>query len=281
MTMLTVNYRYAGRYKPSYLSNPEIEAVAKSVRAQLVGDNVDALPLARLNEISRLRVNGLDFELWISLDNPVTDRQTGETVCGLCEIDPDAGTEVALLFVSPPHAGMTDELVLSTFGHELGHALFEAPGWIADSKQGPGLFGSAVATNRQAYRTTTANADHLSKVGSAAAASSLSKEGDRDRDMRFAEYRANEFMGSLLVPRDRLTSAVLAIASNYDVKMTHGPCLLTGEPPSSVVLMADSAMGKFDLDNLQKALGKQFGVHGRFIEVRMDRYGMLGSSRAN
>jgi len=140
MTSLSVAYRYSGHFRPHFLKNPEIEETANAVRAQLIAQDADRLPLATLREISSLNVNGLRFDLWVSLDHAVTDHETGETVCGLCEFDPGAGEDAVSLLVSPVGEGMTDELVLSTFGHELGHAVFDAPGWIADSKVSPGLF---------------------------------------------------------------------------------------------------------------------------------------------
>jgi hypothetical protein len=42
--------------------------------------------------------------------------------------------------VSPVGVNASEELVLSTLGHELGHAIFDAPGWIVDASKGPGLF---------------------------------------------------------------------------------------------------------------------------------------------
>lgn len=139
MTSISVAYRHSGHFRPLFLKNPAIEETASAVRAQLVAEDTDRLPISTLREISRLNVNGLCFDLWVSLDHPVTDHETGEQVCGLCEFDPGAGEDAVSLLVSPVGEGMTEELVLSTFGHELGHAVFDAPGWIADSKVAPPL----------------------------------------------------------------------------------------------------------------------------------------------
>ena len=282
MSLLTVNYRYSGRYKPNYLNNAMIEETANVVRSQLVSSETDAVALPVLREISHLRVNGVSFDLWVDLDQPVSDRETGEPVCGLCEIDPGAGTDVAILCISPVGDGMTEELVLSTFGHELGHAIFEAPGWIADCKAGPGLFGQPTDAIRHAYRTTTSDAEHLSRVSTSPCdASMMVKETNREKEMRIAEYRANEFMGSLLVPRNRLTTAVMELAPKYDVTVIPAPSLLGSDVPGSVTIKAEGTLGTFDLENLQKAIGKRFGVHGRFIRVRMARYGILEGSRSS
>lgn len=285
MSLLTVNYRYSGRYKPNYLNNAMIEETAAAVRSQLVSGDTDALALPVLRDISHLRVNGIRFDLWVDLDQPVSDRETGEPVCGLCEIDPGAGTDVALLCVSPVGDRMTEELVLSTFGHELGHAVFEAPGWIADSKAGPGLFGQLPEAARKAYRTTTSDAEHLTRVCAppcgATGSPVMARETEREKEMRIAEYRANEFMGSLLVPRSRLIAAVMELAPKYDVTVVPGSSLLDGDAPGSITIKADGVLGAFDLENLQKAIGKRFGVHGRFVRVRMARYGILEGSRSS
>ncbi len=279
MTLLSVSYRHTGGFKPYYLNNSDIEETAKAVRAQLVSAETDALPLSVLGEIDGLNVNGVSFELWVSLDNPVSDHESGETVCGLCEFDPGAGADAASLLVSPVGDGMTEELVLSTFGHELGHAVFEAPGWIAGSKAGPGLFDDIGERPRKVYRMTTRDAAHLTGSAEPPNPSAAARETERAREMRIAEFRANEFMGSLLVPRARLLNAVIEMAPKFDVTVVPGPSLLDGQLPNSLTLKADGFLGDFDLENLQKAIGKRFGVHGRFIRVRMERYGFLQGSR--
>ncbi|HPU39321.1 MAG TPA: hypothetical protein PLS63_07095, partial [Microthrixaceae bacterium] len=49
----------------------------------------------------------------------------------------------------------------SLLAHELGHAVFDALGWIADSKVSPGLFDTPDQQQRKAYRTTTHDIGHL------------------------------------------------------------------------------------------------------------------------
>lgn len=279
MTSLSVVYRHSGHFRPHFLKNSDIEETANAVRAQLVADDADRLPLSTLREISSLKVNGLSFDLWVSLDHPVTDHETGEQVCGLCEFDPGAGEDAVSVLVSPVGEGMTEELVLSTFGHELGHAVFDAPGWIADSKVSPGLFDTPDQQQRKAYRTTTHDVGHLTSSGASPAQDEglLARivEAERGKEKRIAEFRANEFMGSLLVPRRRLAEAVVEMAPKYDVTLVAGPDLLDGDAPKTFTIKSSGPLGDFDLENLQKAIGKRFGVHGRFIKVRMARYGML------
>jgi hypothetical protein len=281
MTLLTVNYRHSAGFKPHYINNAAVEETAYAVRAQLVSAVTDAITLSVLGDITGLNVNGIRFDLWISLDHPVSDHETGETVCGLCEFDPGAGADAASLLVSPVSESMTEELVLSTFGHELGHAVFEAPGWIAGSKAGPGLFDDVAEAPLKVYRMTTRDAAHLSGAGTAEQQNppATVHETERAKEMRIAEYRANEFMGSLLVPRSHLLNAVIEMAPTHNVTAVPGPSLLDGQLPNSVTLKVDGDLGVFDLESLQKAIGKRFGVHGRFIRVRMERYGFLPGNR--
>ena len=76
------------------------------------------------------------------------------------------------------------------------------PGWVVQGSKGPGLFDDIEPTMQRAYRTTTPDSDHLSK--------SLSAKPTTEE--HFAELRANEFMGSLLVPRQRIIAAVEELA---------------------------------------------------------------------
>ena len=77
------------------------------------------------------------------------------------------------------------------------------------------------------------------------------------------------------MPRRRLVEAVMEMAPKYDVTLVARPGLLEEDAPTTFTDKADGPFGDFDLENLQKAIGKRFGVHGRFIKVRMARYGLL------
>jgi len=270
MPVLTLDYRCCDRKRPRYLKHAEAEVVAAQARQQLVTAQADAIPLATLKGLDGLRINGLAFELWVDTDHPVTDEQ-GQPVLGLCEFDPHAGTDAAVLAVSPVATESADALMLSTFAHELGHAVFDAPGWIAAAAQGPGLFDDVDAKAHKAYRTTTRDANHLAQAAMA--------ESRIPRDVYFAELRANEFMGSLLVPKLHLRRAIEELAGAHGVRVQHSPSLDPALPGASLRLMDD---GQADvMDGLQRALAQRFGVHRRFIEVRLERYGYLKPSAAS
>jgi len=204
MPALFLCYDSCVRRKPRYLKKPAIESVAREARAQLLPAGTDALTLERLAEVSELNINSLPYQLWVSLDHPVTD-EAGQPVLGLCEFDPDCGEDAVSVLVSPVGEQLTPELALSTFAHELGHAIFDAPAWLIAAKQGPGLFDDPDTSQRRAYRTATPDADHLG-------ATALPQNTALEKEIRIAEFRANEFMGSLLVPRDRLVELAVARA---------------------------------------------------------------------
>jgi hypothetical protein len=159
-------------------------------------------------------------------------------------------------------------LVLSTLAHELGHAVFDAPSWIAVNRRGPGLFDDPGELSRKAFRTTTQNAEHLATTPVTAQEATASNLTSSQRTAYFAELRANEFMGSLLVPRPHLTRAAEALAPDFGVTLRSRPSLFADSSP-------DFKGSLSDVEGLQKSLAQRFGVHRRFIEVRMARYGLL------
>jgi hypothetical protein len=147
------------------LTTPEIWAVAHSVRAQLAED-----PFARQlslkdapQRLSALEVNGIEFEVAWDLDHRVLN-PAGKEVMGVTEYD-KASPDCVLVSVNGPMLRGADTLLRSTIAHEIGHLVFDAPGWIAIPPE---------ATVRSGY-----------------AGKATSREP--------GEVRANEFMGALLV----------------------------------------------------------------------------------
>jgi hypothetical protein len=74
-----------------------------------------------------------------STDYPVTNER-GEAVLGVCEYDHRGMPDTALISVNPDLTRDNDGLLLGTLAHELGHAIFDVPGWRTMSCQ-TGLFG--------------------------------------------------------------------------------------------------------------------------------------------
>ena len=267
MAVLTLGYRCCDRKLPQYIKHPEVEGIAVQARRQLVADTTDAIGLSVLREINKLKINGVEFDLWVDTEHQVSDEE-GQPVLGVCEFDPDAAPNAALLLVSPAVNAASQALVLSTFAHELGHAIFDAPAWIVAAHNGPGLFDDHAGEARRAYRTTTRDADHLAKAAAV-------RNTELEKNIHFAELRANEFMGSLLVPRQPLCRAIEELAPMYEVTIHRSPSLDPDFPGMALKLTVDGGVSAFDMESLQKALGKRFGVNRRFIQVRMERYGLL------
>ena len=271
MPVLNINYRHCSRMRPSFLKNAEIEALAAQIRQQLVDPDTDAISLQVLSSIDGLKINGVAFDLFVGTEGVVHD-EDGNPVLGICEYDPGV-PDTAMVSVSPASSPASEALVLSTLGHELGHAIFDAPSWIVDASKGPGLFDDPTEYGRKAYRTTTRDGEHLAKAAAGdVSAPARAGSSQLKSDEYFAELRANEFMGSLLVPRQRLTQRVEEQAAEYEVTLQRRPSLDPEWPGTSLTISADDENGLLEL---QRSLARCFGVNPRFIQVRMERYGLI------
>lgn len=269
MLSLTLRYDYCAQRRPYYLSKPEIEAVAREARRQLLPPGTDRFSLDDLAAVSELNINDLPYQLWVSLDHLITD-ESGQPVLGLCEFDPGCGEEAVSVLVSPVGEQLTPELALSTLAHELGHAIFDAPAWLAAARQGPGLFDALDDTPRRAHRTATPDAAHLGGTP-------LPQNSPLEKEIRFAELRANEFMGSLLVPCDRLVELVVDRAPEFDVGIERDAGLFN-DLQAPIPRLVQECVGTQGMDELQRDLAATFGVNPKFIRVRMKRYGLLGGT---
>ena len=265
MTRVGLEFRHCERHRPYYLKHAQVEILAGEVRQQLVEPDELALPFKALAGVTQLKVNGIQMAVDIDTDHPVHD-EAGNPVLGVCEYDPSL-PDTALVSVSPVSEIMQPSLALSTLAHELGHACFDLPGWIYDAHQGPDLFAEAAPPQR-IYRTITQDAEHLSQPS------------PRDREERFAELRANEFMGSLLVPRIHLRVAATTLAQRMGIAMLPGPSLHPNFPSVDWYFVSPNE-DSFDclaMQGLYLELADYFGVSSRFIEVRLQHYGFITPS---
>ena len=265
MSAIQLTYRHAQDLRPLYLKHTRVEDLAFQVRQQLLDADALALPLAVLAGITALRVNGLTFNLCVDTEHVVHDEQD-QPVLGVCEFDPGL-EDTALISVAPASAVGSAGLVLSTLAHELGHACFEVPHWVYQAQQGPDLC-AAPESGSKVYRSQTRDPDHLMRPNAAATAE------------MFAELRANEFMGSLLVPRLQLRVAAQAYAPQLGINVHTVPALWPEIQAQDVRFMpaADAPFAGVSLMSLYQQLGLLFGVSARFIEVRMQHYGFVADS---
>jgi hypothetical protein len=268
MPELILDYRHCGRQRPLFIRHAEVEALALQVREQLVAPEVDRLSLDTLGSVSRLMINGVSFDLFIGLDEVIHD-EDGNPVLGVCEYDPGV-PDTAMLSVSPVLDDGSTELMLSTLAHELGHAVFDSPGWMVDAARGPGLFEIAEGNARRVYRSTVRDADHFGAVPAHA---------DLRGEAYFAELRANEFMGALLVPRAKLSAVIEELAPDCGARISRVPSLGLDLPSPCFSLVADNPTDAACIDKLQQSVAHRFGVSQRFVQVRMERYGFLRPTR--
>ena len=133
-----------------------------------------------------------------------------------------------------------------------------------DLTYAPSLFDLAHAKPVQAYRHVTETQEHLQKQ--------LPMVPEH---IRRAEWRANEFMGSLLVPRDLLWEAVLAEAPHRAIEIRYEDTLFADSMDGVKELVWSEATYDVDRWSFTRAIAPMFGVTPAFIEVRMKRYGII------
>lgn len=225
--------------KPSgAVSLATIRSVAAQVRSQVSRETgVLALSLAALVTAGqRVVVNGRGLALAWDLTRPLRD-EDGRPVLGMCEADPDE-PDCAFVSVNAVLTARRPDLALSTAAHELGHVLFDVP--------------KALDAGVVRYRAVATSVRALDRCG------------------RDSEGRANEFMGSLLVPPAGLHTRLLALARSEGLCLARAPhqgrrgspVLAAGAPPDTMA-------------GIVAVLAQEFGVSERFIAVRLSRYGLV------
>ena len=261
MPQIKLQYRHNQQCQPDYLNNAAIERVALDVRQQLGVSSRRALTIKDLAGIDRLNVNGVEFDVWVDLEHPLHDNEQ-QPILGLFEFIPESSVDAVSVCVSPLGSNMSSELQLSTFAHELGHAIFDGPALVAQHRNQPLLDLSGAAPVR-AFRSETT--DQLNKAGQ-----SLPSH------LRFSELRANEFMGSLLVPRDVLWEAIMDEAPKHALKISYGEETLFAESlDGNKKIMWSPVTYEMDCWTFTRTLAPHFGVNPAFIDVRMMRYGIV------
>ncbi|MBX6323379.1 MAG: hypothetical protein IRY94_16265 [Rhodospirillaceae bacterium] len=257
-------------WRPRKLSRSQIEAIAWSVRQQLgyAGSRRLQLPFDSIRRIATLKVNGIKFSLEWSVEHAISNEE-GQPVLGLCEYDHEGLPDAVLIHVNPQIVNGRQELLLSTAAHELGHAIFDASSWIAIA-HAPVLRGLVEELPRRVQRLTSPDASHLEPGGGSGIVT----------DWR--EWRANEFMGSMLVPRALLMPLFLALARLLKMPV-HAERAQTSwldeEYWVDRLIRVDSSPAQAPkLSLLIRMLALRFGVTSRFMEVRLKRYGFLDQS---
>ena len=235
--------------EPAPLTAKQIWAVAKSVRGQLVDDGWQRLiePAWLASTSEAFTINGLPFTACWDFDHDVRNT-AGERVLGATEFDP-AQPDSVMVSVNGAMLGGDAQLLLSTTAHELGHVVFDAPGWIK----------SVTSANRAGFADVTAAlGEPAVKAGSV---------GVRD----WREFRANEFMGALLAPAALLRVDLQRFAKRHR--------FIPSDTPSRILLGAPA----YDAWSIEPELAhellalfaERYGVTETFIRVRLNRYDLV------
>jgi hypothetical protein len=266
MLRIQAHYRHDYNHAPYFVSHADVQRVAAQVRAQLVPEGSDeALSLDRLSMIESLDVNGVEYALWLDLEHPVHDDEQNP-VFGVFEYMPSSAIDAVSVSVSPQSDELSDEVRLSTLAHELGHAIFDGPALVVHHQDRP-RHKPLDATPVRAFRMITENLEQLTRA-----------DDDVPEWVKFAELRANEFMGSLLVPRDLLWAAILELqpAYGYEIEAPDTEWDSAGEQVSERQRIKFNPFDfNIDAPGLAEALAPRFGVTPIFVYVRMRRYGMI------
>jgi hypothetical protein len=263
MPELKLSYRHNHLLQPHYPTHADIEGVAMDVRRQLGLSNRRALTIDDLAGIDRLNVNGVKFDLWVDLEHQLHD-DAQQPVLGLFEFTPESSMDAVSVCVSPIGPNMSAALQLSTFAHELGHAIFDGPALVAQHRSLPLTLLNEAASTR-AFRLVTESTAQLDRASQ-----------HLPSHIRFSELRANEFMGSLLVPRDVLWEAIMDEAPKHALNISYGEETLFAESlDGNMKIMWSPVSYDVDCYMFTRTLAPHFGVNPAFIDVRMMRYGII------
>jgi hypothetical protein len=223
--------------------------VAQRARDQLLSHprrpKIDVTTIAA--RCRRLHINRIAFETRFEFDEQVADRD-GHPVLGATEYH-DSCPDSALVYVNMRPIGDAQELARSTTLHELGHVTFDAPSWVVHARRGV-------------------------DVPQPPSRAELKGDGDQDsygpqREPRdWSEWRANEFMGGFLLPRQLLHEAMIRKAAALGLPMVEA----AGEP---LPVVSGRRASPDRLDEMVLELSELFGVSVPFVEVRLRKYRLI------
>jgi hypothetical protein len=243
MSALQVAYRHSSfTGQPEGLTSVEIWQVAQRARLQLSKERHGrCLPVEAIAErLAEIEVNGVEFEASWDLDHPVANT-AGKPVMGVTEYD-KASPRCVMVSVNGPMLANAETLLRSTIAHEIGHVVFDAPGWIVSPPATP-IFSSFSSS-------------------------------PKTRDPR--ELRANEFMGALLVPPSLLRVDLQRKAKRQRLPASTRPSTVISGAPAYDARHLD----RDTVEEIVFSLAESYGVSESFMRVRLDRYDLLRTGRA-
>lgn len=243
MPRILVAYRHSKHTaQPDRLTPADIWRVARETRVQVGSDRFErCLEFGGVaKRLSELDVNGVRFEAAWDLDHEVLNG-SGKPVMGVTEYD-KASPECVMVSVNGPMLANSETLLRSTIAHELGHVVFDAPGWILAPPAAPASSGFSASP--------------------------------KTRDPR--ELRANEFMGALLVPPSLLRVDLQRQAKRHRFAASRRPSAVMSGSPAYDALRFD----RDAVEEVIFSLAESYGVSESFLRVRLDRYDLLRTGRS-
>ena len=245
----------SGEVRP--LPAEAIHVIARDVRRQVCG-GLWAKPLpaeSLIRRVAVLVVNGVKLTTIWDTQHEVHDDE-GRPAMGVCEYDPESPGCV-MMSLNAAVVGERPDLAISTTAHELGHAIFDIPAAEIASQR------EDAAAPRRVFRYVTTDEQHFRTAGA--------------KDASFwAEYRANEFMGGLLVPPDLLHRTLVNCAGQLGVPLTGGSDQGSkfGYP-----LVDGQRWDPTQQDALLDELAGIFGVSPAFIWVRLRKCRLIAGQQ--
>ncbi|WP_127752675.1 hypothetical protein [Devosia sp. 1566] len=233
--------------EPGRLRRSDIAALALEVREQLVPDRTPKLDVTRIIHATRqLRVNGLEYDAHWELRKDLQG-EFGEPALGLVDFDKEL-PKTALVFLDEFEVHNRDYIARSTAAHELAHLLFDAPARLRKIERG----------------------ETLSPVQKADLMLPKDRSG-RSEPMNWVEWRADEFMGSLLAPAKVIHAHMLRVCIALRVPRRaneQGRLMINGNKAGNDLIQA-----------VIDELAEIFGLSSVFIEYRLQRYGFVHGER--
>jgi hypothetical protein len=257
MTGIHLNYPHSPLSAvPDRLSARQVWAVARALRKRVSADafqrRFEVESLAGLTGV--MVVNGVEFGAHWDFEHEVRN-EADQPVMGTTEFDPAQPDSVMVSINGVALAGR-DEVLRSTIAHEVGHVVFDAPSWIRGA-----------STRRMADFQDQPEGNTKRKL-----VGSPGQRGARD----WREFRANEFMGALLVPMPLIRLDLLRFAKRHRFPPSPFPSRVASGAPA----YDSAALDPDAMHELLFTLAERYGVSEPFVRVRLDRYDLLRSGFA-
>jgi hypothetical protein len=239
-------------FAPKRLKAESIWAIADAARMQICGNAQRArIDISQIIKRTRhLIVNGIAFEAHWELSHPVVD-EMGCPVAGAVEYD-ESFPQAALISINSDLLRGRDDLACSTVAHELGHAIFDTPSWIQHAVNGLEFPAAAQMLHFQP-------SPHEEPFGNRLPVSATD----------WCEWRANEFMGAFLAPRNLLHRHLHKQAAGLKVPLVEGSTI------ADLPIVNERRAGSDAIEALLIELAEIFGVSIEFIRVRLHKYQLL------